>query len=560
MRTSILFLLLLSLAANVSAQEFPSLACPDGTTITPQMTITLPPQPPATRDALPETYFVSVLTEESIPTLATTDENGLLTCAVQDGLAEMVSLTYGIGTENESTIGLSPYSAWIAADTATENTMAIGELSEGVTIVIEGGRMTRDDNGGDIYTFTMEPGLVEFVPAATGMNEIFYFDVSILSTDGTYIPGFSFLDEAGEPANYRYGPESCTPEQCGLAFMGITTSYTGLRVPSYTGQQRDGLGKGDDFTYTSEQDSRTVRLRVEDTNTEGAYTLIVRFHVKTPEPETITAQAIDNGDGSWMVRCDGELAFENGIKLTLDTTTLTSEAPLTLTALGDDSPITMAVFTSPTEGTCVPIAEAVSSYSATLPNLSVAPTLNGAQVTLDTPPAFVLIGSTQPSALTLLVEGWETPLRETLVAEENPDLATILQPLLTIDVTPGIVNTGSVVAVYAIASDDLADPAVGVINDAGQPVTDASGQLVTCNDAGIPDECALESLSLTGYSVTLAEGRVLPGASLDAAVILSLTNLMTQVDPAQPRLHIAAADRTGAGGPMVLVIAFALGQ
>jgi len=542
MRTSILFLLLLSLAANVSAQEFPSLACPDGTTMAPEMTITLPPQPPATRDEPSETYFVSVLAEETIPTLATTDENGLLTCAVQDGVAEMVSVAFQHSDGSLESYGFSPYSAWIGANTRVENTVSVGEMPDTTIIVIEGGRMMFNDREGDIYVLSMDAALAETVEVR----------VHVLSVEGTYRPGVSVLDENEDVIEGDNAPVTCTPSEC-PAVSGINVSYTGLRVPAYTSIPEDP-------SVSSHTGRTSLRVRIENTQTDGPYTLIFSFRLPKAPAQTITAQAIDNGDGSWMVRCDGELAFENGVKITLDTTTLTSETPLTLTALGDDSPITMAVFTSPTEGTCVPLADAVSSYSATLPNLSVAPTLNGAQVTLDTPPAFVLVGSAQPSALTLLVEGWKTPLRQTLVAEENPNLAAILQPLLTLDVTPGLINTGSVVAVYAIAADDLADPAVGVVNDAGQPVIDASGQIVACNNAGIPDECALESLSLTGYSVTLAEGRVLPGASLDAAIILSLSDLMTQVDPVQPRLHIAAADRTGAGGPMVLVIALALGQ
>jgi hypothetical protein len=561
MRALILTVLALGLAAGVSAQEFTPVTCPDGSTVTPQMTITLPPQSPATRDDLPEPYFVSVITDESIPSLATTDENAVTTCAVQDGLAETVSVNYGQGNAaGIATAGPSPYSAWVAADTTTENTVSVGQMANYGLVVIEGGRMTRDDNEGDLYTFTFDPSVL--IPSSdTEDGESWLdFEIALFSTEGTYTPGFSLLDETGEVIVTGDKPQRCVPDQCELDLNRLIVDYTGLQVPSYAPQYKDLSNSSSDLDYLWNPTDSTIRVRVEDTNTEGAYTLIVNFHVKTHEAETIPAQAIDNGDGSWLVRCNGEMAFQNGIKLALDTTTISPENPLTLTALGVDSPVTMVVFTSPTEGICVSPSEDISTYSLTLPEFNVAPTLNGAQVTLDTPPAFVLLGSAQPSPITLMVEGWKTPLRETLVAEENPDLATILQPLLTLDVTPSMINSGADIRGYAIAADDIADPAIGILNDAGQPVTDASGQLAACNNAGVPDECALDSVSLTGYSLTLAEGRVLPGASLDAMVHLSFADLLTQVDPAQPRLHLAAADRTGAGGQIITILSMALGE
>lgn len=559
MRALISTLLALGLAAGVAAQDFTPVTCPDGSTFTPQMTITLPPQSPATPDELPEPYFVSVIPDKGIPTLSNTDENTVVTCAIQDGLAQTVTVAIGSPGLDSLVYGGSSSSAWITADSATDNTIAVGGLSGyNNFIVIEGGGMSNNDDG-DIYTFTFDPSVLEYYPSDS-LNEIFTFEFALLSTDGTYKPGFSFLDETDEVIETPDGPHQCIPDQCNIGPNGLIGAYTGIRVPLYQAQYNDQPGNGSDLHYPSGQQDPTIRLRVEDTNTEGAYTLIVYFHTKIYEPETIPAQAIDNGDGSWMVRCNGELAFENGLKLTLDTTTIMPETPLTLTALGADSPVTMAVFTSPTEGTCVPPSDSISSYSVTLPELNVAPTLNAAQVTLDAPPAYVLIGSAQPGPLSLLVEGWQTPVRQTLVAEENPDLATILQPVFTLDVTPGLIDSGADVRAYAIAADDLANPVIGILNEAGQPVTDATGQIVACNDAGIPEECILESASLTGYSLTLAEGRVLPGASLDAMVRVSFADLLPQVDAAQPRLHVAAADRTGAGGPMVLLLSLVLGQ
>jgi hypothetical protein len=87
-------------------------------------------------------------------------------------------------------------------------------------------------------------------------------------------------------------------------------------------------------------------------------------------------------------------------------------------------------------------------------------------------------------------------------------------------------------------------------------LTDETGRIVACDNSGVPDQCPLDTTSLNGYTATIADGRVLPGASLDAMV---RANLSTPTPPLTS-LTLAAADRTGAGGPLVLLISFSLGQ
>jgi len=555
MRRLIACVVFLALAANISAQEMTSVTCPDGSSITPQMTISLPAQPPA-KDDLPGSYFVSVITDQTVPTLAATDANGAVTCAAQDGLAEGVSVIEKHPGGEEYTYGLSSYSAWIGADASTDNSVSVGNGSGITSLIVEGGRITPKDGAGDLYTVSINPeALYGDVPPSRDIP----LRVDVLGIDDSYTPGVSLVDDNGEVIQTaQEGPVTCTPTQC----IGPVSqkSYSGILVPAYTAQEKDVA------IWLPIAQQSTFNIRVENTNTEGAYTLIVYLSLETPQPKPISAQVIPNGDGSWTLRCDGQEAFTNGVKVSLDTTETSSispETPLTLTALGADSPVTMAVMTSPTEGYCAPVSPTTSSYSLTLPDLATAPTLNSAQVTLDAPPAFVLIGSAQPSTLTLLVEGWKTPLRQTLVAEDNPSLAAILQALLTLDVPPTLINSGSDIRLYAIAADDLADAAVGVVNADGQPLTDANGEMA-CNDAGVPDQCPVGNTSLTGYTVTLGDGRVLPGASLDAMLHIDPAALPLKMDATLgadvAKLHVAAADRTGAGGSLIFVIGFALGQ
>ncbi|NJN36220.1 MAG: hypothetical protein HC794_03130, partial [Nitrospiraceae bacterium] len=114
-------LLVFSLVAAVSAQEMPTYTCPDGSSVTPNITLSLPAQPPATPVEPVEPYLISVITGSTIPTVAITSEITETTCAMQDALAETVAVTYTAPADaTPTTYGLSPYSAWIASQTEAD--------------------------------------------------------------------------------------------------------------------------------------------------------------------------------------------------------------------------------------------------------------------------------------------------------------------------------------------------------------------------------------------------------------------------------------------------------
>lgn len=545
MRRLLFCLLFGVLAGGLAAQDLAPVTCPDGTSVTPQLTISLPAQPLAARDALPEPYFVSVLTEADIPTLATSDANTVVTCAALDGLAQTVSVSFDDAGTAVNTLP-TPYSAWVSADRGVTSSAVIGNLAGTTFVVIEGGTLQRSDKDGDVYTLSLSPEMI----ANNVSLSAYVLNVDQTDTADTMV--LSVLDDDGQAVQTLGDPAACADVPCSRTSDRIT-AYTGLRVPTYNAVTET-------FGLALPQDQAVIHLRVDHTQTDGSYTLIVKLDIPQAAAKRIPAQAIDNGDGSWTVLCDGAAAFENGVKLTLDTPTLTADAPLTLTALGTDSPLTLAVMTSATEGFCIQQTPETSVYSLALPDLTVQPTLNSAQAVLTSAPAFVVVGTTNPSPVTLVLEGWTAPVRQTLAAEPTPPLDALLQPLLTLSPSPGLISSGTAVRAYAIAADDLADPAVGFVDDSGHLRTDATGQALACNNAGVPDECQTEMTSLNGFTATIAAGRVLPGASLDAMVQINLADLAPQADGTLPSLHINAADRTGAGGSMVLVVAFALTQ
>src|SRR5688572_8277021 len=107
MRRFLVGAFLLSLAVSAAAQDLPPVTCPDGTAIKPQVAVILPVQ--IQDDNAPEPYFVSVITENDVPTLAATDVKFSVTCAAPDGLAAGVQASFGTNFEGANlSFGPSP--------------------------------------------------------------------------------------------------------------------------------------------------------------------------------------------------------------------------------------------------------------------------------------------------------------------------------------------------------------------------------------------------------------------------------------------------------------------
>jgi hypothetical protein len=74
------------------------------------------------------------------------------------------------------------------------------------------------------------------------------------------------------------------------------------------------------------------------------------------------------------------------------------------------------------------------------------------------------------------------------------------------------------------------DPLIRQVDADQNPLTDASGVEISCDDAGNSGLCYGESVDLTPYSVTINTG-TLPGWQYDAMLSLPLTNEQLSSDP-----------------------------
>jgi hypothetical protein len=224
------------------------------------------------------------------------------------------------------------------------------------------------------------------------------------------------------------------------------------------------------------------------------------------------------------VTCDNGARFDNGVEIIINQMRSGFTYTATVIGLNGFDPVLAVLDTATGTGLCEDDVPAAASYQANLPTTgSVAGNNLSAQVRFNQSSAAAFadvslvvggLGNTSGEFL-LFVEGMG------VTAEDNAG-----DPF-SIRLTPGVVAAGEPIHVYMLTRGQV-DPLMSRIDADFNVVTDSSGSLIACDDAGDSNLCWGSSSNLSNSFVVTEQGRT-SGSQYNAMLSLPVAGI--QLDP-----------------------------
>ncbi len=485
-RFSLLLLLTLLLVASGWAQDFSLVQCLDETTFSAQAAITLPE---ISEDA-PSEYRITALRSDDVAPLVgvTTAEGDTFCNGGNDGA------TFYEFSTTETAFFASGLAAQEFAFDPGQNTVQIGaeDNAPGTYLVVIEGDFFPEDPRDHTYSINL---------AAPPANE----DVALMMPQVLLFA----LNEETSPAlqvmNAEGDAQEAQPTQAQLT-TDIAFSERAVR------------------SEVSEQAQVTVPY------TEfGQYALVLIFSSGTAETDQLMATVSESEFGWLDLRCDESIFVENALEILLPDDGET----YTVTALdaNEDTPVLAAINADDT-GSCETTTPEASTYAMTLPDLEIPASQSSAQITA-TDARRIVAGNQENfgADMALIIEG--------AVLEGDSDVYQVR-------ITPGMLNAGAELEIYAIALTTQLDPVLSL--DAETSAQFGEEAAIICDNAGESETCYGQSTLLNDYSVMLS-GEELRGYELDASLRLPLFDL-----PDNTLLPITVSANEGTSGGYVLIL------
>ncbi|RMG87907.1 MAG: hypothetical protein D6712_04805 [Chloroflexi bacterium] len=219
------------------------------------------------------------------------------------------------------------------------------------------------------------------------------------------------------------------------------------------------------------------------------------------------------------VNCDNGRTITNGVPITV--VQMRTGFTYTATAMGINGfdPV-LAVVDANGNGLCTDDTPSIASYTASLPTTgNIAGSATNAQITFSN-------NSGQPFAdVTIVVGGYEDQGGEFIVLLEGMALtqADNIGDPFTIQITPGMAQSGVPLTVYQISVTNAFDPLIATVDSEYNFIQLDDGSYVACDDAGNANACFGQSSNLSSSYITRTQNRQLPGGPLDAMLSFPLS-------------------------------------
>ncbi len=605
-----LFMILVSsiFAAGIAlyAQDT-ALECPDGSTYDNALRLIAPPNvsspllPPNAPADTPLPYVLTVLElQGNKPILAVSGDNDFAACVPVDPRATV----YSANLPTTGEVPASPLSSGIVVPpqpTSIEIALANVSADYGEFLLfIEGvSSMTTDDEG-DVYTLPVTPGML-----ASGVP----FTAYVIALDANYDAALALVDADGQILRDENNqPITCDNADDTETCYGESASLEGAFIAGFRNQRFEG--KPTDAMLTlplSDALLETgIALRVNTSAANGEYALIIHAASGAKPDTTVAATLEEANDGTLTVMCANGATIAEGVRLELPALAAETTYRVTAVGSGEMNP-SLAVFKTDGTGSCHEDTAGAEQYAAVLPDGNYSASNRTAQAELPPDTAFIVVGNSAATSgsVALIIEGFayaaaaeatETPIpqldltqqfataqagaTQTLSALESSMTQTAVfgQILLTqtavaaqpeatlppdavldapqivgdtfaIQVSPGMADAEGSMFVYMLAVDRTLNPLLAWVDENNTVMRDELAQLVICNDAGVPQSCHADLPSLAGYQVTVAENRILPGFTPDAALRLFLSE-----DDAGDLVRVVATTPDKTSGAYVLLL------
>lgn len=251
--------------------------------------------------------------------------------------------------------------------------------------------------------------------------------------------------------------------------------------------------------------------------------------------ETLTATRTATDDGL-TVTCGDDITLTNPLQI--DLPAADAERTITVISTEGGDPVIMAFADDAETGDCVTDSPAAATYAANLPDYTADSSSNHPQMTVTDDATTIYTGSTGDitSQVLVIIEGATT---------DEPDVYGITP-------TQTMRNLNQPLAVYMLATDDIVNPTLSVVDAEGDPLLDADGVPIMCDDAGFDDRCYGITPTLAEASVTISAGQ-LNGFAQDA---LLLVPLVDQATDAPIAIQASESDPEAEAGTYVLMVQY----
>lgn len=436
-------------------------------------------------------------------------------------------------------------------------------------LILEGMAVTSGDGAGDVFSVNLTPGMVESgVPLTLymltrGDGQV---DPYIYQVDGDYNP---VTDTNG---NLIECDDAGNSSLCWGSSVDLSDSSVTINTGTLPGWQYDAmLNVGiDHLTLSSDRDQNWMNFAMSTSpsvTTEGQYLLVFDIGIteasgssvgnnggnsggnsggnnsggtssSTGGTESGTSQnnptAVPNNSGNnsgsaagMSVTCDDGSSFSNGMEVLLYD--LPTNQDYTITAIGVNGfdPVLAVLDTNTGEGFCSDDADDAANYSADLPTSgAVAASSLSAQLVITPPKSGNLFTAS------VVVGGYGNQSGEFILIVENLsiDNSETSGDGLSINVTPGMVDSGVPLTLYMLADADSELDTYLIQTDSNyNPVQDNSGDDISCDDSGNSSLCNNGGDDLSDSYVTISGGD-LSGWEYDTMLSLSLRGLELNSD------------------------------
>lgn len=230
----------------------------------------------------------------------------------------------------------------------------------------------------------------------------------------------------------------------------------------------------------------------------------------------------------YSVTCDNGSNFDNGVEVKISQMRAGFTYTATAIGLNGFDPVLAVLDSNTGSGLCNDDDSDAAGYAANLPTTGSVPSSSlSAQVN------FSQTSGNTFADISLVVGGYDNQSGEFLLILEGMGVTSgdgAGDPF-SVNLTPGMVDSGVPLTIYMLARDASLDPTLYRTDSSLDAVTDQSGNVIGCDDAGNSDICWGESTDLSQSSVSTTSGR-LPGGPYDAMLMLPISNVALNNDPA----------------------------
>lgn len=258
----------------------------------------------------------------------------------------------------------------------------------------------------------------------------------------------------------------------------------------------------------------------------------------------------------FSVTCDNGSSFDNGIEVTISQLRTGFSYRATAIGINGFDPVLAVLSTQSGRGLCDDDNTNASSYAADLPTTGRVPASNlSAQVDF-TPP-----NTGNFADVSLVVGGYGNQSGEFILILEGMGVTSgdgAGDPF-SINLTTGMVDSGVPLTVYMLARDTSLDPTIYRADSSLTAITDQSGNVIGCDDAGNADLCWGESVDLSSSSLTI-QGGSLPGGPYDAMLNMIISGIALNSDRSQNYFNLLMTSSPTNATTGQYVLAFHIGM